>query len=397
VPHCPSVRIQATWEINLATPTRTVIQSLSHVDGWVGPHGVPGVGAVVWSGGQIVAERYAGEARPGVPVTSETLFPLASVTKPISAATLMALVDDGEISLDEPVGRLLPEFRAGPPAGDDGVDAALERLRPTIGARQLLCHVSGLPEDLGPRESRYREGATIETVIDQMCRLPLQSTPGNELRYSNAGYGVIARLTEHISGQPFWQAAQSRVFEPLGIREIVADPAGPALERVAHLADTSHPGTDIETYNSAYWRGLALPWGGLFGTPRDAVRFAAAFLPSGERFLSEAATSLTTSDQTMGVPGGVESAKVRWDPGRWGLGWEVKGEKRRHWTGDFTSSRTFCHFGHAGTLLWGDPERDVALAVFANRTVTHMWGFILPRWARLSNAVIAAVTEPATS
>jgi beta-lactamase class C len=396
VPHCLSVRNQSTREINLATPTRTVIQSLSHVDEWVGPHGVPGVGAVVWSGGEIVAERYAGEARPGVPVTSETLFPLASVTKPISAATFIALVDDGEISLDEPVGRLLLEFRAGPAAGADGVDTALERLRPTIGARQLLCHVSGLPEDLGPRESSYQDGATIETVIDQMCRLPLQSGPGKQLRYSNAGYGVIARLTEHISGQPFWHSARSRIFEPLGIREIVADPTGVALERVAHLTDTNHPGTDIETYNSAYWRSLALPWGGLFGTPRDAVRFAAAFLPSGYRFLSEAATSLMTSDQTMGVPGGVESAKVRWDPGRWGLGWEVKGEKRLHWTGDFTSPRTFCHFGHAGTLLWGDPERDIALAVFANRTVTHMWGFILPRWARLSNAVIAAVIEPAT-
>jgi CubicO group peptidase (beta-lactamase class C family) len=189
-----------------------------------------------------------------------------------------------------------------------------------------------------------------------------------------------------------WNTTQDRVLEPLGIRDIVADPTGLHLERVAQLADASHPGTNFETYNSDYWRALALPWGGLFGTPRDAVRFAAAFLPSGKRFLSEAATSLMTIDQTMGVPGGVESAKVRWDPGRWGLGWEVKGEKRRHWTGDFTSPRTFCHFGHAGTLLWGDPERDLALAVFANRTVTHMWGFILPRWQRLSNAVIAAAS-----
>jgi CubicO group peptidase (beta-lactamase class C family) len=279
----------------------------------------------------------------------------------------------------------------------EGVDTALERLRPTIGARQLLCHVAGLPEDLGPRESLYQERATIETVIDQMCRLPLRSAPGDELRYSNAGYGVIARLTEHISGQPFWQTTQNRVLEPLGLKEIVADPAGLALEQVALLADTSHPGTEFESYNSAYWRALALPWGGLFGTPRDTLRFAAAFLPSGERFLSEVGTSLMTTDQTMGVPGGVESAKVRWDRGRWGLGWEVKGEKRRHWTGDFTSPRTFCHFGHAGTLLWGDPERDIALAVFANRAVTHMWGFILPRWARLSNAVIAAVPEIAAS
>jgi len=366
------------------------MQALSQVDEWVGPHGVPGVGAAVWSDGKIVAERYAGEARAGVPVTHQTLFPLASVTKPVSAATLMTLVDDGAISLDEPVGRLLPEFRAGPAAGTEGADSTLERLRPAIGARQLLCHVSGLPEDLGPRESRYQEEVTIETVIDQMCRLPLQSAPGDQLRYSNAGYGVIARLTTRVSGQPFWQTTQERVLDPLGIRDIVADPSGPVLERVAHLADTGQPDTEIEPYNSAYWRGLALPWGGLFGTPRDAVRFAAAFLPSGERFLSEVATSLMTSDQTMGVPGGVESAKVRWDTGRWGLGWEVKGEKRRHWTGDYTSNRTFCHFGHAGTLLWGDPERDIALAVFANRTVTHMWGFILPRWARLSNAVIAA-------
>jgi CubicO group peptidase (beta-lactamase class C family) len=376
---------------------RTVIRALSQIDEWVGPHGVPGLGAAIWSGGNIVAERYVGEARSGVPVTSETLFPLASVTKPITAATFMALVDDGAVSLDESVGRLLPEFRAGPTAGVEGVDAALERLRPTIGARQLLCHVAGLPEDLGPRESLYQERATIETVIEQMCRLPLRSAPGDELRYSNAGYGVIARLTEHISGQPFWQTTQNRVLEPLGLKEIVADPAGLALEQVALLADTSHPGTEFESYNSAYWRALALPWGGLFGTPRDTLRFAAAFLPSGERFLSEVGTALMTTDQTMGVPGGVESAKVRWDRGRWGLGWEVKGEKRRHWTGDFTSPRTFCHFGHAGTLLWGDPERDIALAVFANRAVTHMWGFILPRWARLSNAVIAAAPETAAS
>jgi CubicO group peptidase (beta-lactamase class C family) len=376
--------------MKLATSARSVIQSLSLVDEWVGPHGVPGVGIAVWSSGDMVAERYVGEAQSGVPVTSETLFPLASVTKPVSAATFMALVDDGAVSLDEPVGRILPEFRAGPAAHAEGVDPALERLRPTIGARQLLCHVAGLPEDQGPRYSLYQEGATLEAVIDQMCRLPLRSAPGDELRYSNAGYGVIARLTEQITGRPFWQTARNRVLEPLGLREIVADPAGLVLERVAHLADTNYPGTEIETYNSAFWRGLALPWGGLFGTPRNAVRFAAAFLPSGERFLSEAATSLMTTDQTMGAPGGVESAKVRWDPGRWGLGWEVKGEKRRHWTGDFTSPRTFCHFGQAGTLLWGDPERDLALAVFTNRSVSRKWSFILTRWARLSNAVVAA-------
>lgn len=83
--------------------------------------------------------------------------------------------------------------------------------------------------------------------------------------------------------------------------------------------------------------------------------------------------------------------KVTWNPAYWGLGWEVKGTKRRHWTGELTSPRTFCHFGAAGTLLWADPERDVALAVFANRTTIHLWPFIPARWSRLSNALIAAL------
>lgn len=368
-------------------------QALALIDEWVGPQGAPGVGAAIWHNGAIVAERYQGMASAEAPVERETLFPLASVTKPIAAATVMTLVEAGELSLDEPVGRLVPEFRAGALAGTPGVDPELERLRQTVGARQLLSHVSGLPEDLAPRDSRYQEQVGLDVVIDQMLRLPLQSAPGSELRYSNAGFGVLARLAEVVGGRPFWELTEERVLNPLALFDVMPNPSGADLGRTAHLSDTSHEGTELESYNGAYWRSLALPWGGLFGTPRDAVRFAAAFLPSGERVLSEAGTSEMIRDQTLGVPGGVDSARVHWNHGRWGLGWEVKGEKRRHWTGDLTSSRTFCHFGHAGTLLWGDPERDLALAVFANRAVTHMWGFILARWARLSNAVIAAATS----
>ncbi|HYO29861.1 MAG TPA: serine hydrolase, partial [Thermomicrobiales bacterium] len=144
--------------------------------------------------------------------------------------------------------------------------------------------------------------------------------------------------------------------------------------------------------NGAWWRGLAVPWAGLYGSPCDLVTFAGAFLSGGPRVLSGAGVAAMTTDQTDGVAGGVESAKTFWPVGRWGLGWEVKGEKRRHWTGDLTSPLTFCHFGQAGTLLWADPAHDLALAVFANRAVSHMWTFILARWARLGNALVAAVS-----
>lgn len=364
---------------------------ISQIEQWVGPQGPPGVGAAVWHRGEIVAEHYAGVAGATSPVTAEAVFPLASVTKPIAASTVLSLVDDGSVSLDEPVGRLVPAFRAGPTPGTEGVDTSLERLRPTVTVRQLLSHTSGLPEDLGPRDTRYEAMVDLDTIIDQLSRLPLISAPGTELRYSNAGFAVLTQLAERVSEQSLWQLAREQVFVPLGLDNIFADPPDDVLPRIATLADARHVGTKLETYNGAYWRGLALPWGGLYGTPRDVVQFAAAFLPSGRLVLSRAMTDLAITDQTMGVPGGVESAQVRWDPGRWGLGWEVKGEKRRHWTGELTSPRTFCHFGHAGTLLWGDPERDLALAVFANRAVTHMWSFIMTRWARLSNAVVAAV------
>ncbi|MCC6792290.1 MAG: serine hydrolase, partial [Thermomicrobiales bacterium] len=127
------------------------------------------------------------------------------------------------------------------------------------------------------------------------------------------------------------------------------------------------------------------------GSARDLVRFAGAFLPNGPRLLSRASVEWMTSDQVAGVPGGVQSMKVTWSPAYWGLGWELKGAKRRHWTGELTSPRTFCHFGAAGTLYWADPERDIALAVFGNRTTIHLWPFVQARWSRLSNALIAAL------
>jgi CubicO group peptidase (beta-lactamase class C family) len=367
--------------------------ALRAIDEWLGPQGASGVGAVVWHRGRVAAERYAGEARPGVPVDARTLFPLASVTKPVTATVVMTLVEEGLVSLDESVGRLVPEFRA--TAEAEGADAALERLRPGVSVRQLLSHTSGLPEDLGPREGRYAERVDLGTIVDAMCRLPLAFPPGRELRYSNAGYGVLARLVERLTGQEFWEVARRRVLTPMRLRDTVARPGADVAPRIALLADTARGGTELETYNGAYWRGLAIPWGGLFGTPRDMVRFAGAFLPSGAagpHLLSQPALRLMTADQAGGVAGGVESARVRWDVAHWGLGWEVKGGKRRHWTGELTSPETFCHFGAAGTLLWADPTHDLALAVFANRAVARIWTFILPRWARLSNAVVAAAT-----
>jgi CubicO group peptidase (beta-lactamase class C family) len=230
-------------------------------------------------------------------------------------------------------------------------------------------------------------------MTDALLRLPLRTAPGQEHLYSNAGFATLGRVVERATGRDFWGIARERVIEPLGLENTVALPGPELAPRIATVTDTHHQGTEVETYNSAYWRGLGMPWGGLFGTPRDLVRFAGSFLPGGPRLLSQASVDLMTADHVLGLPGGVQSMRLTWNPAWWGLGWEVKGGKTRHWTGELTSPRTFCHFGAAGTLLWADPVYDIALAVFANRMTAHLWPFLPAlRWSRLSNAVVAALT-----
>lgn len=371
--------------------------ALSRIDDWLQPRGVAGAGAAVWHHGEIVAERYVGEAAPGRDVDDRTLFALASVTKPITAATVMSLVDEGAVALDDTAARIVPAFAEGPPAGAQGVDPALEAQRDEITVRQLLSHVSGLPEDVGQRDVRLRGQPDLATLIDVHCRAPLQSVPGERLRYSNTGYAVLTRLAEDLGRDDFWAMTRDRILDPLGLDDIVARPTGADLDRIVTLADTASAGTPYEAYNSPYWRDLAIPWGGLFGTPRAAVQFAAAFLPGTEaanaNTLSAQTIEAMITDQVRGIPGGVESGKVRWEHAHWGLGWEVKGDKPKHWTGTLTAPETFCHFGQAGTLLWADPTRNLALAVFTTRTVTRMWGFILPRWIELSDALVEATGE----
>jgi beta-lactamase class C len=368
------------------TSATSLDQVLAQIDRWIEPSGVAGAAVAVRCDGELVGERYAGEGQPGYPVGLETLFGLASVSKPITAAVVMTLVDDGLISLEEPIVRFVPEFGTASPDGTPQWEAA----RGLISVRQALAHLTGLPEDLPPGTLRARDLPSLDTITDHLIALPLQFEPGTALRYSNAGYALLGRLINRVTGRDIWDYARERLLEPMGLDGIVARP-GPELDdRIALVADAGSAGSDHESYNSRYWRDLAIPWGGLFGTARDIAAFAEQFLTGGTLPLSARARELMTTDQANGVSGGLTSLKLNWDPASWGIGWEVKGNKRRHWTGDYTSPATWCHWGAAGTLVWTDPTIRVTVAVFGNRTSFSQWPFQpVARWARLSNAIIA--------
>jgi CubicO group peptidase (beta-lactamase class C family) len=374
----------------LMTATDGLNLALSQIDSWIDQAAVSAAAVVVRWRGEEIAEHYAGSLATTLPVERSTIFGLASVTKPITAACVLALVDDGKVGLDEPIARFVPGFGKPSTEGTPQWEAA----RALITVRQVLSHTSGMPEDLAPDAVPLRNLPTLDDITDAMVAVPLAYQPGTALRYSNAGYGVLGRLVNSVTGQDIWAFAEERLLRPMGLTEIHARPREAVRDRIAEVIDARAKGAAYEPYNSTFWRDLAIPWGGLYGTAADAARWAESIHTGADLPLSGAARRMMTSDQAGGVSGGLQMMNLTWHPAFWGLGWEVKGTKRRHWTGDYTSNRTYCHWGAAGTLVWVDPEIDLTVAAFGNRTTFNGWPFSpIARWARLSNAIVAAVTS----
>lgn len=368
----------------------TMQDALGAIDTWIEDGAVRGAAAAIWHKGEVVAQHSTGEAAPDRPVTDDTLFALASVSKPMTVAAIMHVVHQHEMSLDTPLSTILPEFSSVDDPFDEDVLPQLEALRDRVTLRHVLSHTSGLPENVGIKRLRMSDMPDLDTIVDAMCNLPLQSAPGEELRYSNAGPALAARAVSEIDGRGFHAILQEEILDPAGLTDIALRP-GPELDnRIAIVDDAAGKGGPSESYNSRYWRELGITWGGYFGSTLDVLRFAVSFLPGQASPLPEAVRQEMISDQTGGVPGGVNSAGVHWERGAWGLGWEVKGDKRRHWTGTQTSERTYCHWGQSGTLVWVNPDRELGLAVFGNRTVAKAWPLRPPRWSELSDAVVEA-------
>lgn len=363
------------------------------IDEWVDTGVVQGATVAVWHEGEIVASQVAGEALPGTPVADDTLFALASVSKPITAAAIMYVLEESGASLDTPLSTVLPGFSSIDDPFEEDALPQLEALRDRITFRHLLSHTSGLPENVGVKRIRISDQPTLGEIVDAMRNLPLQSAPGEELRYSNAGPALAARAASVLDGRDFHTILSEEVLAPAGLRNIVPRPGPDLDERIAIVADAAGKGGPAESYNSRYWRDLGITWGGYFGSAIDVLTFAASFLPDQKSPLSGNARREMTTDQTGGVPGGVNSAGVHWEHGSWGLGWEVKGDKPNHWTGTLTSPRTWCHWGQSGTLVWVDPDRELGLAVFGNRTVAKPWPLRPPRWSDLSDAVVDAADK----
>lgn len=302
--------------------------------------------AVGRSGGMALFRAFGSPvpgAGPADPNT--TLFDLASLTKVVGTTFLAAaLVESGDLDLDAPVRRYIPEFR-----GEHKDDVTI---------RHLLAHNAGLPPGL----PLYAGSSSSEEALEQVIRQSLRREPGLEAEYSDLGMIVLAEVLTRVSGKPLDHLLAQRLLVPLDMHGTMFLPPAADFGSIVPTAMRSErpfPIRGVVHDGNAYRLGGITGHAGLFSTLRDVSIFAAAMLAGGEyggvRVLREETVR--------------EFAAIQPNAGTRALGWDTPAERSN--AGRFLSARAFGHTGFTGTSIWIDPDRDLFVVLLANRTFTE--------------------------
>ena len=272
-----------------------------------------------------------------------SMFLLGSISKPICVAALMTLFDQNRFQLDDPLKKFIPQFTA------DGRDK--------VTLRQLLTHVSGLPDQVKENESLRRNHAGLTEFVDHAIRTPLQFEPGSKYQYSSMAILLAVHVAQLITGDNILDLVDRTVFKPsgmkqsaLGLGRFAIDAMVPVqTEFAAPEAGGGDPSTKGWDWNSPYWRRLGAPWGGVHSSAPDVARFLAEFLGARGTIVKPQTAKLMVSNHNS------QGLAPR------GLGFDVGpsvGPKR--------STDAFGHSGSTGTLAWADPASETICVVLTS-------------------------------
>jgi CubicO group peptidase (beta-lactamase class C family) len=264
------------------------------------------------------------------PMATDDLFWIASQSKPITATCLMMLVDEGKLKLDDPVAKYLPEFNnLWLAAEHDNDHMVLKRPRHPITVREILSHTSGMSFS-SAMEQPTLDALPLRDGVRSYAMTPLQYEPGTKYQYANAGINTAGRLIEVLSGMPYAEFLNTRLFKPLGMKDTTFWPTKAQLTRLAKSYKPNAAKTDLEETTVTQLRyplddrtRQPMPAGGLFSTAAYLAHFCQMILNNGtykgKRYLSEEAVKTMTSKQTGdAVPDG------------YGLGWSTGGGNFGH-------------------------------------------------------------------
>jgi CubicO group peptidase (beta-lactamase class C family) len=281
-----------------ATPDADEIDSF--VTAQMQRHGLPGLALAVVQDDQVVFMKGYGKADPsGRPITPQTPFLLASVSKPLTATAVMQMVQAGELELDAPVQRYLAEFRVADPVASS-----------QITVRQLLLHTSGLPVTACDTRNN---AATLAEFVAELQTVELSAPPGTRHSYCSGNYNVLGRILEVIAGQSFGDYMQEHVFAPLDMpHSFTSEPE--AVRAGMPQGYQWFFGLPVPTHHR--YNPSQLPSGYMISSVEDMSHFLIAQLNGGQyletRLLSaETISAMQASGTERGTDGG------------YGLGWVI--------------------------------------------------------------------------
>jgi CubicO group peptidase (beta-lactamase class C family) len=299
-------------------------------------------------------------------MSEDTLFWIASMTKPVTATAVMMLYDEGKLKPSDLVSKYIPEFAdlktpSGKPAN--------------LTITHILTHTSGLGEAYS---EEARKAKTLKELVPFWVAKPTAFEPGSKWAYCQRGINTAGRIVEVISGMSFDEFLQKRLFGPLGMKDTTFYPTEEQRKRLATAYAKKKETGELEAVPPrADFGGRDNPPqgnGGLFSTARDYARFCQMLLDGGtvdgKRYLSADAMKFINTSQTGDIPTGFFQSDNFGNHGKnygWGLGTCVLKEPHDG-VAEMLSPGSFGHGGAWGTQAWIDPKKGVAYVLMVQRS-----------------------------
>jgi uncharacterized protein YbbC (DUF1343 family) len=375
-PATPAAARPATVSLDMAAMSRVdaiVAQAIADKQ-------IPGAVLLVGRGPEVLYQKAYGNRAlvPKVePMTLDTMFDMASVTKVVATTTsVMILVQEGRIRLTDRVATFIPDF------GRYGKE--------NLTVRQLMTHVAGLREDLDLGDDWLGYDKAITLAAEEVPTAP----PNTRFVYSDIGFILLGEIVARVSGMPLDRFARERVFLPLGMKDSMFNPPEPLWPRVAPTQQCTRYGWPCDGPNQVMLRGIVhdpttrrmggvAGHAGLFSTASDLARYCQMILNGGTlgktRILSPLSVIKMTSPAS---PSGLSTVR--------GLGWDIDTSYSSN-RGELLPVGSFGHTGWTGTSIWIDPVTNVYIIILTNRVHPDGKGDAVPVRARVTTVVASAI------
>ncbi len=301
------------------------------------------------------------------PMRTDDLFWIASMTKPMAAVCVAMLADEGRLKYDDPVQQYLPEFGEQWIVAEQGAERrVLTKAERPITIRALLTHTSGMG-NYTVTDPHW----SLAEMTKVAAREPLRFAPGSRWGYSTAGIDALGRIVEVVSGVPFAEFMQRRLFIPLGMKNTTYWPTEAQEKRFVRNYRISPATGKLEEVKISYLYGGAVtdrarpPLGGagLFSTAEDVARFYQMMLNGGELSGRRVLKAETVTEMTRNQIGAITAR-----PGiTWGLGFNVVVDGAMMPANATLSPGSFGHGGAHGTNSWADPTRGLIYVFMIQR------------------------------